>query len=198
MRIHAFFPAGCIGEAIEDFVPADCAVDDDMTDMDCIFGVVLRHGLRERSKPGLRRVERAIARPAAKRCAGAGKEDRASFLRQQPADGFPAEQKAAKANDTPLSSFSDRRSEIYIWCRRRTPASSRKQSLIPSPSPRDCLSGSTSTAFFRQGAYAWSRRRTTNHSDRQLRSKISISSNGGFVGPVSGPTGLKRRKVGMM
>jgi hypothetical protein len=42
------------GEAIEDFVPGDCAVDDDMTDMDSNLGVFLRHSLRERSKPSLR------------------------------------------------------------------------------------------------------------------------------------------------
>jgi hypothetical protein len=47
---QAFFPAGCVGEAFEDFVPGDCAIDDDMTDVDSILGVFL-HGLRERSKP---------------------------------------------------------------------------------------------------------------------------------------------------
>lgn len=51
---QVFFPAGCVGEAIEDFVPDDCAFDDDMTDTDSILGVFLCHGLRERSKPSLR------------------------------------------------------------------------------------------------------------------------------------------------
>jgi hypothetical protein len=35
---------GCVGEAIEDFVPGDCTIDDDMTDKDSLFGAFLRDG----------------------------------------------------------------------------------------------------------------------------------------------------------
>jgi hypothetical protein len=46
---------------LKDFVTRDRAVDDDVTDANSILGIFLRHGLRERPKPGPRGIERAIS-----------------------------------------------------------------------------------------------------------------------------------------
>jgi AraC-like DNA-binding protein len=66
-----------------------------------ILGVFLRHGLRERSKPGLRRIECAIVWPTTKGCTGAGEENRrlgqAETLRKLLLiDGCPGRKRAAQ------------------------------------------------------------------------------------------------------
>ena len=49
---QAFFSTGRVGEALEDFISRDRAVDDDMTDMDPLLGAFFRHpwAMREEAR----------------------------------------------------------------------------------------------------------------------------------------------------